>query len=75
MSVVLEATGLAKRYAGEDGGSIEVLSDLDLAVAAGEFVAITGASGVGKSTLLHCLGALDLPSNKASEIIREQYRG
>lgn len=62
MSIVLEAIGLAKRYAGEDGGSIDVLSGLDLAVAKGEFVAITGASGVGKSTLLHCLGALDLPT-------------
>jgi lipoprotein-releasing system ATP-binding protein len=36
-----------------------VLQDLDLEVAAGERVAITGASGVGKSTLLHVLGTLD----------------
>ena len=62
MSAILEATGLAKAYQGEDGGEISVLAGLDLAVGAGEFVAITGASGVGKSTLLHCLGALDRPT-------------
>ena len=62
MSAILEATGLAKAYQGEDGGEISVLDGLDLAVSSGEFVAITGASGVGKSTLLHCLGALDRPT-------------
>jgi lipoprotein-releasing system ATP-binding protein len=38
---------------------IHVLRDLDLAVPAGEMLAIVGASGVGKSTLLHLLGGLD----------------
>ena len=38
---------------------LTVLRDLDLAVDAGEMVAIVGASGVGKSTLLHVLGGLD----------------
>jgi lipoprotein-releasing system ATP-binding protein len=38
---------------------IHVLRDLDLEVHAGEMVAIVGASGVGKSTLLHLLGGLD----------------
>jgi lipoprotein-releasing system ATP-binding protein len=40
---------------------IHVLRDLDLSVARGEMVAIVGASGVGKSTLLHLLGGLDRP--------------
>ena len=38
---------------------IHILRDLNLEVAAGEMVAIVGASGVGKSTLLHVLGGLD----------------
>ena len=36
-----------------------MLRDLSLSVARGEMVAIVGASGVGKSTLLHVLGGLD----------------
>src|SRR5207237_585241 len=38
---------------------IHVLRDLELAVEKGEMLAIVGASGVGKSTLLHALGGLD----------------
>src|SRR3954468_12618912 len=38
---------------------IHVLRDLELAVERGEMLAIVGASGVGKSTLLHALGGLD----------------
>ncbi len=54
----IEARGIVKSYA--VGGSIlTVLRDLDVDVAAGEMVAIMGASGVGKSTLLHVLGGLD----------------
>jgi len=58
---LLLARGLGKRFATGDG-TIEVLRDLDLSVAAGERIAILGASGVGKSTLLHVLGTLDRPS-------------
>jgi lipoprotein-releasing system ATP-binding protein len=54
----LEARGLEKRYV-VGGTTLNVLRDLDLTVEAGEMVAIMGASGVGKSTLLHILGGLD----------------
>ena len=50
--------GLNKYYAVADR-RLHVLRDLDLDVEKGEMVAIMGASGVGKSTLLHVLGGLD----------------
>jgi len=54
----LEARGIVKTYA-VGGHRLTVLQDLDLEVEAGQMVAIVGASGVGKSTLLHILGGLD----------------
>lgn len=54
----LEARGVRKSYT-VGGRTLTVLRDLDLSVEAGEMVAVVGASGVGKSTLLHVLGGLD----------------
>ena len=54
----LDARGIVKSYS-VGGHRLTVLQDLDLQVGAGEMVAIVGASGVGKSTLLHILGGLD----------------
>ncbi len=51
-------TALDKRYRSATG-ELQVLRGLDLPVERGEMVAIVGASGVGKSTLLHVLGGLD----------------
>jgi len=52
------AHGVTKSYT-VAGRVLTVLRDLDLSVAQGEMVAVVGASGVGKSTLLHVLGGLD----------------
>jgi len=46
----------------ETGTRIELFSNLDFAIHRGDFLAIKGASGVGKSTLLHILGMLERPS-------------
>jgi lipoprotein-releasing system ATP-binding protein len=59
---VIRAEGLAKTYA-EGKMRTPVFDRLDLAVQAGETVAIVGASGAGKSTLLHLLGGLDTPTS------------
>jgi putative ABC transport system ATP-binding protein len=58
--IVLEVTGLTKSYrsAGEE---IAVLRGVNLDIAAGERVALTGESGSGKSTLLHLIAGLDAP--------------
>ena len=54
----LDVRGLSKSYP-MGGRTLPVLRDLDLSVGTGEMVAIMGASGVGKSTLLQLLGGLD----------------
>jgi lipoprotein-releasing system ATP-binding protein len=74
MTMVLEATGLFKSFLGGDGGTIEVLRGLEIQVASGEFVAITGESGSGKSTLLHLLGALDAPTAGDVTLQGTRYR-
>jgi len=57
---LLEVTGLCKRFTDKDS-SIEVLNDLSLSLDPGSTMAVVGESGVGKSTLLHVLGALEPP--------------
>ena len=56
---IVRVTGLSKSYASPSGQVLTVLRDLELTASPGEMIAIVGASGVGKSTLLHVLGGLD----------------
>lgn len=56
------ASDLVKGYR-TAAGYVSVLRNVSLEIAVGEMVAITGASGVGKSTLLHLLGTLDRPES------------
>jgi len=53
---------LCKKFS-NGGASVNVLKNVDFDLAAGETVAIVGASGIGKSTLLHILGTLDRPDS------------
>jgi lipoprotein-releasing system ATP-binding protein len=57
---LIVARGVKKGYR-TAAGYVPVLDGLDLEVARGEMLAVVGASGVGKSTLLHVLGTLDRP--------------
>jgi len=46
-----------------EGKRIDVLRGVNLEIGAGEILSLTGASGVGKSTFLHVLGTLDVPTS------------
>jgi putative ABC transport system ATP-binding protein len=58
MKTIIEARNVKKTF-GMNGVAVEALRGVDLAVQTGEFVAIVGPSGSGKSSLLHILGAMD----------------
>ncbi len=57
----MEIQNICKNYR-TSHGDVEVLKDVSFKLEKGEIVAVTGASGVGKSTLLHLIGGLDRPT-------------
>ncbi len=67
--ILLSARALKKTYV-MGSRTLEVLRGVDVEIARGDFVALRGASGTGKSTLLHLIGGLDTAN--AGEII---FRG
>ncbi len=64
---MLQAHNISKSYL-SGSEDLPVLSNVSLQLSRGELVAVTGASGVGKSTLLHILGTLDRPSEGQLQI-------
>ena len=66
-SIVLSCKNLSRSFS-DAGQTLEVLSNVNLEVKAGERLAIIGRSGAGKTTLLQLLGGLDLPDEGTVEV-------
>lgn len=66
---ILVTRGLTKIY-GSGETRVQALNGIDLTVERGEFVAVVGSSGSGKSTFLHMVGGLDVPTS--GEVIVDQ---
>ncbi len=73
-ALAIETAGLEKVY-GEGETAVRALGGIDLAVRAGELVAIMGPSGSGKSTLLHLLGGLETPTAGTVAIAGRRFDG
>jgi len=69
--LAIKAEGLAKTYEGE-GAPVTVFTNLSFELPAGVFAAVMGPSGVGKSTLLHLLGGIDVPDSGRVEIFGQE---
>ncbi|MDQ0799227.1 ABC transporter ATP-binding protein [Arthrobacter sp. SLBN-112] len=61
VAAVIELSGVSKVY-GKGEAEVRALDHVDIAIERGDFVAIIGASGSGKSTMMNIIGCLDAPS-------------
>ena len=59
----LELRGVTKRYGTGQGGQVTAADDVTFTIEASAFAALTGASGSGKSTMLHMIGAIERPDS------------
>jgi putative ABC transport system ATP-binding protein len=71
---VIELSHISKRYS-LGGMEYPALDDVSLSIARNEFLALTGASGSGKSTMMNILGCLDTPSSGTYSLDGEQVAG
>src|SRR5258707_3115787 len=71
----IELRGVTKRFVTPAGTAFTALRDLDLTVAAGEFCAIVGPTGCGKSTTLALISGLEPPSVGTVRVFGEPVRG
>jgi putative ABC transport system ATP-binding protein len=67
METLVRVRGVQKTFT-RGGEKIDVLQGLDLDVGQGEFLALMGPSGSGKSALLNLIGGLDRPSSGSIEV-------
>ncbi|HOR85012.1 MAG TPA: ABC transporter ATP-binding protein [Bacillota bacterium] len=74
MQTIIEARNLNKTYKLGDL-DVEVLKDINLSIASGEFVSIMGPSGSGKSTLLYLIGGLDEPTSGSVSLKGSELSG
>lgn len=74
MAPLIEMRGICKWYTTGDQ-TVKALDDVDLAIDAGEMVAILGRSGSGKSTLMNLLGCLDTPTRGSYRLAGQAVSG
>ena len=70
-SNLLKVRGISKSF-NSSGTRLEILKEIDFDLDKGETISIVGASGIGKSTLLHILGTLDYPDSGSLFFLDEE---